>query len=114
MGYQYSMDIPPGLHWADIWMEAMQGAEIVVVMMDEAYLKSEACVTEFLCSADAGKNLAIVICDVSDLPKLRAYKPSDGANGCGRVVMAVSSGRQLYLKGSTEAAKDIMQRYFDT
>merc|ERR1712217_311254 len=103
---------PPGVHWADIWMGAMMQADICIVMMDAAYLRSEACVTEFLCSADADMQQAIVMCDSEELSDLKAFRPQDGANGCGRVIMALTSGRQLYLKGPQEAAHDIVKRYF--
>merc|ERR1712048_1097239 len=105
-----SMNIAPGKHWADIWMEGMQDADVVIAMVDEAYLKSDACVTEFLCSES--KQQAIVVCNVEEYDALRTFRPTDGATGCGRVVMALSSGKQLYIKGPEDAAEDIMSRFF--
>merc|ERR1712048_395038 len=58
--YQYSMDIPPGQHWADVWMIGMQESIVCIVMVEEAYLKSKACVSEFL--ASKRKQQILILC----------------------------------------------------
>eukprot|EP00928_Gymnodinium_smaydae_P003600 TRINITY_DN11280_c0_g2_i1.p1 TRINITY_DN11280_c0_g2~~TRINITY_DN11280_c0_g2_i1.p1 ORF type:complete len:849 (-),score=111.59 TRINITY_DN11280_c0_g2_i1:212-2758(-) len=112
MMYQYSMNISPGQHWADIWMQGMQEAEVVIIMMEPAYLKSSACVDEFLASQN--KTQAIFICDPDNLADLQKFAPSNGAPGCGQAIMTLATGKQLYLKGAPRATEDIFSRYLDT
>merc|ERR1719356_2402550 len=106
--YQYSMDIPPNSHWADVWMTGLIESEIVIIIMEQVYLNSEACVQEFLCSQD--KDQAIVACSVEEIQKCRATDPRTGATGCGQVIMHLKTGKQLYLNGAKAAARDIEQR----
>jgi len=100
------MDLPHSRPWADAWTDGLQQACVVVVMMEEAYLKSETCVAEFL--ASEGKCQAIVACDTRDFAKLREFCPAGGAAGCGAAIAALSSGgRRLHLRGWRQAAEDI-------
>jgi len=106
--YQYSMDIPPKRHWGDIWMRGLIESDIVIIIMEEAYLKSKACVEEFLCSQD--KEQAIVACSAEEFDRCKKMHPDDGAIGCGRVIMQLRTGQQVYLNGCNGAAEDISRR----
>jgi len=116
--YQYSMDIPPGQHWADVWMTALQEAAVCICMIEEAYLKSQACISEFL-NAGAQTQRIIVLChsefkdqNSQEMTRLARLKPSIGAPGCGAVCMQLATGKQVYIDGSVRAAECIAQRYF--